>query len=1102
MENVASNAMPARTCAWSVDGGFHVRIVSDTILDWMRSHTGELRNHAVMLILDYSGSMGIYKRRLNETVAAIAEAAIASGTGDRLIGVLFGDRADVLQAHELAQLRNTDVSAPTVIGARTVNVGCGTHYERALSAAADALQHFADHYVTALFMTDGDSCSGGKVSWRSNCSSAAPRVGPLTNEMRTPWSVSWRRCSSSASSSSTLAAAAEPVVSRDAPMPLYLAVAQTRLRTQERFDLQPVLFAYHPKSHTQSQKMIDVLYKLHCHAHTETITRDDFVLHRLRYVSDGSDGLTQTLQAARGLLVSNVTMSAIEHHRGGTARLTLSARGRAAVGFLTAHESHPESVTSLTVRIHHPDLDDTLDVQVPIVSAPAADEHDPSVLVQLHALLHENHTDAGDTIARAHAYLLTQADNDDGARLLMQQLEQWWSQVRARAHASSCASTSSMQTRAPESLLQLLSNVGSMASIGARGNDRRVSLRFQRAVANMDVVDMSRSLARVEECVRRGRARDTLPDWMQHDMQLDELGACDAAFIVMDAPGCSIQASSSDDEFSRMISVAMNNAAAVRARPVGWLTRASLAANVARNIEPLRRRMIVLFPTRDIDVLRALAGITVGSLLTGELVTLPPQSMDALLAVASAVLDVRDDVVDDLTTTAWTHAVALYKSVYIPVADDDAPSLTPMATARARDRFNKSYTARTLRMGLMQTAIGLRETSIYTLVVELLRKRVIEIARSAHAHHDLAAHEATLLQCMGLDSVARQTGRDLLERAAGGGVGAVCSVYRAIKRHDATTMVPLPESMDMHVMLRWIESFVGDTTTAAYEPYMWSECPTWNSFARAYISARQLRAHDSAWCHGDWMTTEQSATLCARARVTMDARDVMDSIVRDLEIVTNARTLFDVALQTVRQVDTTRMERLRGLPSRAPDSDEQLSPTVRLVLMRGRSATPGDPYDRTLAEVIAANEYSAMRPFISAELVMQRDSHTRSAMMRAYDMTDDEIDAEFVTQSQPTRASKFAHPRSRVFHRRLNWLCRRIGLIEARAYNRAEVVAKLKATGVQDSNAWWVLQGVTMEHDCHAGRLRIASVAGVRRNDDDADARLVAIYDANDIESI
>jgi len=1069
---------PPRLCAWRAPdgGGFHVRAPVAAVLRALGDDARAV-NDLVVLILDYSGSMSSYKQRLNETAAAIATAALESGTADRLIGVVFGSSAAALNADELALLRGTDVSNLTRLGDRTVNVGSSTSYRAALNAAINAVQRRDPDLrarVTALFMTDGQ---------------------PDDNT--------------------------------------HIQVARTLIRTHPAFELQPVLFTQQEKASQHTQRLLQTLYDLHLAAHTEQISFEDFALHRVRLVTTGSDGLTQALQAARGLLARPVFMTAAGD--GARARLVLGAHDREAVGFLpdapVTIDEHGDSVLRIRLaRAADTATDSSTDacIDVPIVAEPAETaetDHGGDALLQLRAALAgevDLQPDARARLAaRARSFLAARAENDDGARVLLQQLADF-ERDAAREAAAAPARTyalasSSLQTRAPDSLLQLLDSVGAMAALGGARNRtsaaRGATSRLNRlAAAALGGTEHSTALGVIERDVRARLATatgDAYPAYLDEDLQMAEIDRVngDALFVLMDAPGCELQhlarqPETNDEQLTKRVAIALNHGDCARASVAGFLTHASLVADVEHGLDPLHRRMIVLFPTDDADTLRALAPITAGALMIGELLPLPPQGCDALIAAASRLLDFNHLLTaKPLQLSADAHLCSLFLALQPEsITHFQRDALCPLAASRASVAAapTGSVVMRSLRTALMHLALGVQNMSLLALLAELIRKRVAAIARLPDAHVLIARATDDLLRAVGVSDAAEQTGRALM-LGAGESVDAARAALRAIKTRAPGTLAFLPDIMSGADMLTWLSAFIGaGDESGAQDPYAWPECPSWRTFSNAHHAAWVLRAVLQPIilqppCVRNGFLTQQGVDEMRAA-----GRRAAESIAREEMRLTpaDARALFDIALQTLQQQDQKTMQRLEGLPARAPTAPfaDDVPLAVQLVLLKASgdadARVPGGAFDVVLARAVArvGELYSLheLRPFVTSELALDEAALTRRALIEHCELTAEQLQLEFAVSATATRDRMPVHPDSRLFHRRLNWLCRRIGLLEPRAYSGAEALERAQAVGVSDSNLWWLARGVALvlNHDTSPGapRLRISHLGGVDRD--------------------
>jgi hypothetical protein len=226
----------------------------------------------------------------------------------------------------------------------------------------------------------------------------------------------------------------------------------------------------------------------------------------------------------------------------------------------------------------------------------------------------------------------------------------------------------------------------------------------------------------------------------------------------------------------------------------------------------------------------------------------------------------------------------------------------------------------------------------------------------------------------------------------------------------------------------------------------------------------------------------------------------------------DARALFDIALQTLQQEDQKSMQRLAGLPAHAPSApfaDDDMPLPSQLVLLNASgdagARSPGSMFDIVLARAlsIAGRDEAArneLRAFVTSELALDEGALTRRALLEHCGFDLEQLQQEFAVTATATRDRMPVHPRSRVFHRRLNWLCDRIGLHEPRAYSGAEALEHAQARGVSDSNLWWLARGVTLvsNHDMSpaAPRMRISHIAGVDRDALHGDETLRSMRDS------
>jgi len=502
------------------------------------------------------------------------------------------------------------------------------------------------------------------------------------------------------------------------------------------------------------------------------------------------------------------------------------------------------------------------------------------------------------------------------------------------------------------------------------------------------------------------------------------------------------------------------------------------------------------------------------------------QNLDALLAVGSALLDA--DTLANATPvqlTAYTHCYKLYyhgmhgqNSVY------DGRPLCPLAASRALAKKERDAVVlvRSIRTGAMMHALHTHYISAHALIAELLRKRVAAIARMHNAHAVLSGAREALLDAFGLAAAARECGLEQLH-AAQGDVNAVRATLKAIRMRERQTLAPLPGAMPAARMLDWIANFVGDGDEGAGRPpdaYAWPECPSWSTFVRTLRASHRLRSLGSTLIYNTqngWLRQQTVDELNAIGRELLalgDDPDFLQQLLTD----DDARSLFDVALQTIDQKDQAEMQPLQGLPATVPSFEEaaaeplEAKTLIVLLSTNGDDAqrAPGGELDRLLAHVIETcgaqggaveqmRTFEQLRACISSQLALDADSLTRRALLDCVDgLLPEMLQSMFGASRVVTPARLPVRPGARVFHRRLNWLCARLGLNEPRAYSGGEVDARATALGVQDANLVWLLRGFVLARNPagHTPALRISHLAGVDRESAGADDALRAVYDA------
>lgn len=830
-------------------------------------------------------------------------------------------------------------------------------------------------------------------------------------------------------------------------------------------DFRPILFSPSNKGDPRLQDVVTVLYDLQKQVDgTPTLTRDNFLLHNLN-ITTGSDELTVALQHARYALLRRMYAS-VESGREYT--IALAPGNEDAVGFIPLTEQPLDGVTEITVCVRGDSFRN--EITLSLVEAPNAKSSTPSgdVLLELEALLNgdmevdqETRTDI---CTRARTFIAEKkAEGDPVYAILESKLldfEQGTAELGAAAQERLTA-TSMLQTSSRESILTLVRNIGSLAAVGS-SNKRAAISRLQRLTAGSST-SSARDIATIQEYTKV--LRSGYPSYLREDLYLAELSPeGDLPVIVIAAPGCEIGATTSEEEKQRRVAVALNHADCARLRVQGWMTSESLLASKSASLEPLRRRLIVLVPTSDPNVLRALAKLTCGVCMLGELIPLPFLACDGLSSMASAILDEEcTSVVDSETcvrVAAYIHLLQLYRAVG-PTKSQflyTESALCPIAASRPSSSSSSTSTPqyaawiRSLRCAVMHVACNVDSpVSLHALIAELVRKRVTSVSRRATGKRDLHGMLEQLLRVTGLGEMSKSFYFTRLSATTS------VQVAEAFLRSTAKTGFPIPESIPVDPMLSWLDEVVTkEESTASGDAYAWEESPSFSSLLQMYTNAVRLqrvipRADTSA--HG-WVSEESIREMLDPASLG-PARERVHAELSSLD----GRKLFDMLYQTCHSVDQKSMTPLAGLKYMHVRIDD-VPPHVQVLLMQ-KSSTPGDDFDVALSSVIRGldgteSALRAHRKYIPSELLLHPESRTRLASLeRGYS---DEVLRSLAAFAQPgvvQNSKKPCTPGSRDFTRKLNFLCRKFDMRTGH-FNGNGIVST-------DSNMFWINLGVTVD---------------------------------------